>query len=81
MARATDLLGAPSDLGTHKTSGEWEAETELSYREQSSARKKLRALGLLTETEQRLKHRIYYKLNHEAFNTFFESLFFEPLIQ
>lgn len=63
-----------SELGTHKTSEEWEAETGLSYREQASARKKLRALGLLIETEQRLKHRIYYKLNHEAFNAFFEAL-------
>ena len=63
-----------SDLGTHKTSEEWEAETGLSYREQTGARKNLRALGLLIETHQRLKHRIYYRLNHEAFNEFLRSL-------
>lgn len=61
------------DLGVYKTSSEWEDETGLSYREQAGARKKLRDLGLLTETNLRLKHRIYYKLNHDAFDRLFES--------
>lgn len=62
------------ELGIYKTSDEWEAETGLSYREQAGARKKLRDLGLLIETEQRLKHRIYYKLDRDAFNAFFETI-------
>src|SRR5699024_9274374 len=54
------------ELGVYKTSEEWELETGLSYREQAGARKKLRDLGLLIETNQRLKHRIYYKLDNDA---------------
>lgn len=62
-----------ADLGVYKTADEWEIETGLSYREQAGARKKLRDLGLLTETKQRLKHRIYYKLNHDAFDALLRS--------
>lgn len=61
------------DLGTYKTAEEWESETGLSYREQAGARKKLRDLGLLIETTQRLQHRIYYKLDNEAFDALMES--------
>jgi len=66
-----------SELGVHKTAEEWELETGLSYREQAGARKKLRELGLLIETEQRLQHRIYYKLDHDSFNEFMERIFSE----
>ncbi|MCQ9618369.1 hypothetical protein L1889_18185 [Paenalcaligenes niemegkensis] len=69
-----DELAGDQELGVYKTSEEWEEETGLSYREQAGARKKLRDLGLLVETVQRLKHRIYYRLDHDAFNAFMESL-------
>lgn len=62
------------DLGVYKTAEEWELETGLSYREQAGARKKLRELGLLTETSQRLQHRIYYKLEHAAFDALMSSI-------
>lgn len=62
------------DLGVYKTSEEWEEETGLSYREQAGARKKLRDLGLLIETRQRIHHRIYYKLDHAAFDSLMASV-------
>ena len=62
------------DLGIYKTADEWESETGLTYREQAGARKKLRDLGLLTETNQRLQHRIYYKLERAAFNALMRSI-------
>lgn len=62
------------DLGVYKTSEEWEAETGLSYREQATARKKLREIGLLVETVKRLQHRIYYKLDRDAFNAWISGL-------
>ncbi len=62
------------ERGVHKESKQWEDETGLSYREQATARKKLRDLGLLIETPERLKHRIFYKLNREAFNAWIESV-------
>lgn len=62
------------DLGVYKTSEEWEAETGLSYREQATARKKLRDMGILVETVKRLQHRIYYKLDRDAFNAWIEGI-------
>ncbi|MFZ5274715.1 conserved phage C-terminal domain-containing protein [Enterobacter asburiae] len=52
-----------SDLGVHKTSDEIREETGLSYEEQLTARKKLKRLGVLVETNKRLEHRIYFKIN------------------
>lgn len=62
------------ELGVYKTAEEWEEETGLSYREQAGARKKLRDLGLLAETNHRLQHRIYYKLDHAAFDALMASV-------
>ena len=55
-------------LGVYKTSEQIEEETGLSYREQMSARKKLVALGLISETYKRLDHRLYFKFNEECFD-------------
>lgn len=66
-----------NELGVYKSMEQWEEETGLSHGEQRGARKKLRDLGLLVETNRRLEHRIYYKLDHDAFNAFFESAFKE----
>ncbi|MEQ6437196.1 hypothetical protein V8Z74_19515 [Comamonas sp. w2-DMI] len=62
-----------SDLGTHKTADQFTEETGLSYREQVTARKQLRESGFLIETNQRLKHRIYYRLNLEAVDAAFDA--------
>lgn len=69
-----DEKAESEELGVYKTADEWETETGLSYREQAGARKKLRDLGLLTETNQRLQHRIYYKLDRAAFDALIRSV-------
>lgn len=62
-----------SDIGVYKTAEEWTRETGLSYKEQATARRKLRELGLITEVEKRLEHKIYYLLDVEALNKLIES--------
>ena len=52
----------------YKTIEEIEAETGLTRREQETACKNLEKLGILTKTHKRLQHRMYYKLNPEAFD-------------
>lgn len=59
---------AEGELGTYKTIEEIEAETGLTRREQETACKNLEKLGILTKTHKRLQHRMYYKLNPEAFD-------------
>ncbi len=59
---------AETQLGTYKTIEEIEAETGLTRREQETACKNLEKLGILTKTHKRLQHRMYYKLNPEAFD-------------
>ena len=57
-----------SELGVYKSSDDITEETGLTYREQQSARKKLKELGILEETEKRLEHRIYFRINLEKLN-------------
>ncbi|WP_176322487.1 hypothetical protein [Burkholderia vietnamiensis] len=57
---------AESDLGVHKTADELLAETGLSYEEQRAARKALRAAGVLVETEKRIEHKIYFRIDEDA---------------
>ncbi|MHA3079668.1 hypothetical protein [Acinetobacter sp. ANC 5502] len=61
------------DLGVYKTSEEWQKETGLTYSHQKTARKLLKDLDILTETEKRLEHKLYFKLNIEAFDAWFEK--------
>lgn len=63
--------GRSNDLGIYKTADEWEEETGLSVQEQRTARKKLKAIGVLEEVNKRLEHRIYYALNLDAFDALF----------
>lgn len=62
-----------SEMGVYKTAEEWTRETGLSYKEQATARRKLRELGLITEVEKRLEHKIYYLLDVDALNVLIES--------
>lgn len=55
-------------LGVYKSTDDWQEETGLSYREQSSARKELRKRGLIVETHKRLEHRIYYRIDFAVFD-------------
>ena len=57
-----------SELGVYRTADEIEVETGLSRDEQRTARKKLRERGVLIETEKRIEHRIYYKLDLDRFD-------------
>lgn len=57
---------ADSELGVHKTADELLAETGLSYEEQRAARKALRASGVLVETEKRIEHKIYFRIDEDA---------------
>lgn len=56
------------ELGIYRTAEEIEIETGLSVQEQRTARAKLRERGVLVETEKRIEHRIYYRLNLDAFD-------------
>jgi hypothetical protein len=57
---------ASGDGWIYKTSKEIEEETGLSYKEQTTAREKLVAAGLLSERYARLDHQMHFKLNQEA---------------
>ncbi|WP_140178347.1 replication protein [Providencia stuartii] len=52
-----------SELGVYKSSEDITAETGLSYREQLTARKHLVKRGVLIETDRRLEHKIYYRID------------------
>ncbi|QIC16441.1 replication protein [Providencia vermicola] len=52
-----------SELGVYKSSEEITSETGLSYREQLTARKHLVKRGILVETDKRLEHKIYYRID------------------
>ena len=53
-------------IGVYKSSEEIQQETGLTYREQSNAREKLRDCGVLIETEKRLEHRIYFRIDFDS---------------
>lgn len=47
----------------YKTQDEWEAETGMTRREQETARKKLKSLGILEEKKQGVPCRVFYRIN------------------
>ncbi|WP_151777184.1 hypothetical protein [Acinetobacter brisouii] len=62
-----------NNLGVYKTAEEWTAETGLTYSQQRTARKLLRELGILIETEKRLEHKIFYKLDIPVFDAWYQT--------
>ncbi len=58
--------GSTGDRWTYKTSDEIRSETALTYKAQALVRKKLISLNILEERIERLKHRMYYRINHEV---------------
>lgn len=60
-------------LGVYKTSDEFTEELGISYREQVTARKILTASGFVIETNKRLEHRLYYRIDWDAFNYAFDQ--------
>lgn len=63
-----------ADAWFFKTQEEWEEETGLTRREQETARKKLRALGVLEEKKQGIPCRTFYRVNAEVLQNRLESL-------
>ncbi|MGZ7175997.1 hypothetical protein ACXKTX_20470 [Burkholderia gladioli] len=64
---------AASELGVYKTVEEIEEETGMTYREQVTARKQLVERGVLVETNKRLEHRVYYRIDLDRLNEMLES--------
>jgi hypothetical protein len=56
------------ELGIYKTAAQIEDETGLSAKEQETARKKLKAHGVLHETHKRLEHRLYFRIDFAAYD-------------
>jgi len=54
------------ELGIYKTASEIEDETGLTYDEQRTARMHLRKVGVIFETQKRLEHKTYYRLDLNA---------------
>ncbi len=54
-----------SEFGVHKTREAIEQETGLSFEQQATARKQLVSRGILIETNRRLEHKIYYRIDCE----------------
>lgn len=52
-----------SDIGVHKTREQIEEETGLTFEQQATARKHLVSRGILVETNKRLEHKIYYRID------------------
>lgn len=63
-----------NSLGVYKTAEHWMEETGLTYSQQRTARKLLVSLGLIIETEKRLEHKIYFKLDVQRFNEWFDEI-------
>ncbi|WP_250483283.1 hypothetical protein [Caballeronia sp. GaOx3] len=64
---------ATSELGVHKTSEELCEETGLTYEEQRAARRALKKSGVLIETEKRLEHKIYFRIDEDALERLVED--------
>lgn len=59
-------------LGVYKQLQDLCEETGLTLEELNTARKKLKAIGVLQETHKRLEHRLYFKLDLAKFDEFME---------
>ena len=62
-----------SPLGVYKTALEIEEETGLSVKEQETARKKLKERGILIETLKRLEHRLFFKIDFDAYDDYMDE--------
>ena len=65
--------GAHPEGWIYKTAEELKTETGLSYKEQTGARKALVELGVLEEWNQRLHHRMHYRVKKDALNKLWED--------
>ena len=58
------------EFGAEKSAADIEREIGLTYEEQRTARRVLREAGLLIETERRLEHKMYYRVELKALTEF-----------
>jgi hypothetical protein len=58
----------------HKTREDWTEETGLSRREQESARRKLRQLGVLEEQRTGAPARLLYRVNRQQLNALLNAM-------
>lgn len=66
---------AHSELGVQKTQEEIQEETGLTVEQQKNARKQLVSRGILVETNKRLEHKMYYRIDCERLNEIIDSKF------
>jgi len=59
----------------YKTKENLTDETGLTRREQDAARKKLRELDILEENYRRLDHRMFYRINEDVLEAFWDAAF------
>ncbi|MBU9502849.1 hypothetical protein KTE68_22110 [Burkholderia multivorans] len=64
---------SPDERGVHKTVEELRAETGMSRAEQETARKALKARGVLSELHIRLEHKMFYKLDLDVLERLMEE--------
>lgn len=53
-----------------KSSSEWELELAISYKQQLRVRHRLKEIGVLQEREEKLKHRVYFKIDWHGYEAF-----------
>ncbi|MDN7814886.1 hypothetical protein [Burkholderia vietnamiensis] len=63
----------PDERGVHKTVEELRGETGMSRAEQETARKALKARGVLSEQHIRLEHKMFYKLDLDVLERLMEE--------
>lgn len=73
-----DGKGDDEDGWIYKTQDEWEEEIGLTRREQETARKRLKAAGVLEERRRGVPAKLYYRINHEAASTVLSSVWRNP---
>ncbi|MGT3296072.1 DNA-binding protein, partial [Yersinia enterocolitica] len=64
---------AHSELGVQKTQEEIQEETGLTIEQQKTARKQLVSRGILIETNKRLEHKMYYRVDCDRLNEIIDN--------
>lgn len=64
---------AHSELGVQKTQEEIQEETGLTVEQQKTARKQLVSRGILIETNKRLEHKMYYRVDCDRLNEIIDN--------
>lgn len=65
--------GRGHDGWIYKSSEEWEAELGLTYKQQMKIRENLKKLQIIDEHNDRLHHKMHFKVNYERFNHVLED--------